>query len=68
MQSTQLATYIEWLHEYAVSLLLCFVNVSLCMGGSKGKAGIQLKCIPVKRDTTEMHPGKVMHIIVWIDL
>ena len=38
-------------------------NVSLCVGRSKGKAGIQLKCIPESRNTTEMYPGKVMHII-----
>ena len=30
------------------------------MGRSKGKAGIQLKCIPEKRDTTEMYSGKVI--------
>ena len=36
----------------------------LYMGRSKGKAvGIQLKCIPEKRDATEMYPRKVMHII-----
>ena len=38
-------------------------NVSLCVGGSKGNAGIQLISIPEKRDATEMYPGKVMHII-----
>ena len=38
-------------------------TVLLCVGRSKGKAGIQLKCIPGKRDKTEMYPGKVMHII-----
>jgi len=27
-------------------------NVSLCMGRSKGKAGIQIQCIPEKRDAT----------------
>ena len=36
--------------------------VTLCVGVSKGKAGIQLKCIPEKKDTTEMYPRKVMHI------
>ena len=35
----------------------------LCVGGSKGKAGMQLKSIPEKRDATEMYPGKVMHMI-----
>ena len=33
--------------------------VSLCVGGSKDKAGIQLKCIPEERDTAEMYPGKL---------
>ena len=33
------------------------------MSRSKGKAGIEMKFIPEKRDTTEMYPGKVMHII-----
>ena len=36
---------------------------SLCVSRPKGKAGIQLKCIPEKRDTTEMYLRKVMHII-----
>jgi len=27
-------------------------NASLCVGRSKGKAGIQIQCIPEKRDTT----------------
>ena len=27
------------------------------------KGPIQLKCIPGKRDTTEMYPEKVMHMI-----
>ena len=35
--------------------------VSLCVGRSKGKAGI--KCIPEKRDATEMYLGKVVHVI-----
>ena len=25
----------------------------------------KLKCIPEKRDTSEMYPGKVMHIANW---
>ena len=42
--------------------------VSLCVGGSNGKPGIHF-CIPKNRDTTEMYPGKVMHIIdAWINL
>ena len=40
------------------------VNVSLCVFRSKGKVEKQLKCISEKRDITEMHTGKVMHIIV----
>ena len=35
----------------------------LCVGRSKSQAGMQLKCIPGKRDATEMYPGKVMHVI-----
>ena len=49
-------------------LLYCVLQniiVSLCMGGSKGKAGIQLKCIPEKRDIIAR---KVMHIISGINL
>ena len=30
---------------------------------SKGKAGIQLKYIPEKRDGFEMYPEKVVHMI-----
>ena len=37
--------------------------VTFCVGVSNGKAGIQLKCIPEKKVTTEMYPRKVMHII-----
>jgi len=33
--------------------------VSLCMGGSKGKAGIQIQCIPERR----IQLVKGMHII-----
>ena len=33
------------------------------MVGSQGKAGIQLKCIPERKDTTKIYPGKVMHVI-----
>ena len=36
------------------------IDVPLCVSGSKGKAGIQLKYIPEKRDTFEMYPRKVM--------
>ena len=39
------------------------IYVPLCVGGSKGKAGIHLKYYPENRDTFEMYPGKVMHII-----
>ena len=37
--------------------------VPLCVGRSKGKAGMHLKYYPENRDTFEMYPGKVMHII-----
>ena len=33
------------------------------MDRSKGKAGIQLECIPESRDITEMYPRKVIHTI-----
>ena len=39
------------------------IDVPLCVGGSKAKAGIQLKYIPEKRDTFQMYPRKVMYII-----
>ena len=39
-------------------------NVPLCMGKSKGKAGIHLKYYPENRDTFQMYPGKVMHILI----
>ena len=39
------------------------INVPLCMGRSKEKAGIHLKYYPEKRDTFEMYHGKIMHII-----
>ena len=32
-----------------------FITMYHCMCGSKGQAEIQLKCIPGKRDTTEMY-------------
>ena len=38
------------------------VCTTLC-GGSKGKAGMHLKYYPENRDTFEMYPGKVMHMI-----
>ena len=38
-------------------------NAPLCMGRSKGKAGIHLKYYPENRDTFEIYPGKVMHMI-----
>ena len=40
-----------------------YIYVPLCVGGSKGKAGIHLKYYPESRDTFEMYPGKVMHMI-----
>ena len=39
------------------------LHVPLCVGGSKEKAGIHLKYYPESRDTFEMYPGKVMHMI-----
>ena len=43
-----------------------YLYVSLCVGGSKGKAGIDLKYYPENRDTFEIYPGKVMRIIALI--
>ena len=40
-----------------------YLYVSFCMGRSMGKAGIQFKCFPKKRNTTEMCIGKIMCII-----
>ena len=36
--------------------------VTLLVGRSKGKAGIQLECIPEKRDTNNLYPAKFVHI------
>ena len=60
-------TVLRALYSYVIVYAVCTVYaiytvyVSLWMGKSKGQAGIQ--CIPEKRDTTEMYPRKVMHII-----
>ena len=36
----------------------CLISyVPLCVGGSKGKAGIQMWCIPERRDTNNLYPG-----------
>ena len=43
--------------------MLQLLYVPLCVGGSKGKAGIHLTYYPESRDTFEMYPGKVMHMI-----
>ena len=36
--------------------------VPLCVGRSKGKAGLQLEYIPKQRDTNKLYPGKVLHM------
>ena len=41
----------------------CYLHAPLCVGRSKGKAGIHLKCYPENRDTFEIYPRKVMHMI-----
>ena len=33
--------------------------VSLCVGGSKGKVGIQISCIPESRDTFSCILGEI---------
>ena len=43
-------------------------HVSLCVGGSKGKAGLQLKCIPEEKDTTELNPEESYAHNCWINL
>ena len=43
--------------------MLQLLYVPLCVGRSKGKVEIPLKYYPENRDTFEMYPGKVMHII-----
>ena len=43
--------------------MLQILNVPLCMGRSKEKAGIHLKYYPDNRDTFEMYHGEIMHII-----
>ena len=45
--------------KFMLYILIC---ITLC-GRVKGKAGIHLKCYPENRDTFEMYPGKVMHMI-----
>ena len=66
-----LSTIVFSLHHGASFYLLLvsfrlqyiYIYVPLCVGGSKGKAGIHLKYYPENRDTFEMYPGKVMHMI-----
>ena len=48
----------EAIHERAL-----LYYVPLCVGGSKGKAGIHLKYYPERRDAFEMYPGKSMHML-----
>ena len=48
----------EYRMEGPLMPMLQILNVSLCVGGSKGQAGIQLKCILGKRDTLKCIPGK----------
>ena len=44
-------------------LYIILLYVPLCVSGSKGKAGIHLKYYLENRDTFEMYPRKVMHMI-----
>ena len=39
------------------------LNVSLLSGWIKGQSKYTTEKYPQKKDTTEMYPGKVMHII-----
>ena len=52
-----------YISSKSLMAMLQILHVPLCVDGSKGKAGIHLKYYPEKRDTFEMYPGKVMHII-----
>ena len=45
-----------------VCVCVC-MYVPLCVGRSKGKAGMHLKYYPENRDTFKMYPGKVRHLI-----
>ena len=54
---------INSLNSYFCDYCGYIVYIPLCVGGSKGKAGTQLKYIPEKMDTFEMYPRKIMHII-----
>ena len=50
--------------EFFIELLYVVkCHVPLCVGRSKGKAGIHLKYYPENRDAFEMYPRKIMHII-----
>ena len=44
-------------------VIALYTYVPLCVGRSKGKAGIHLKYYPDNKDTFEMYPRKVMHMI-----
>ena len=44
--------------------LMPMLQLSLCVGGSKGKSGMPLKCTPEKWDTTEMHCRKVISMYI----
>ena len=59
---TSVYSGVYW-ESYSFELYDLPLDVSLCVDRSKGKAGIQLKYIPEKRDTFEVYPGKVMNII-----
>ena len=39
--------------------MLQLLHVSLCVGGSKGKVGIQISCIPESRDTSSCILGEI---------
>ena len=44
-------------------MYVCMYVCTTLRGLIKGKAGIHLKYYPENRDTFEMYPGKVMHMI-----
>ena len=55
--------FVELLHVDMTSTYRCdpltHTDVSLCVGRSKGKVGIQISCIPESRDTSSCILGEI---------
>ena len=63
-----LCLYKEWQHFPGYKLFVSLLSgihriiyVPLCVGRSKGKAGIQMWCIPERRDSNNLYPRKCCH-------